>query len=229
MGRRRHQGHLHRHASRTTLSGKQDHDIRPPNDLRFGVGVDIPILPILHIIIELDRTILDGGDLPEPDYSMLTVGGRFCIGHTGWAVSGGVNANLDMLVHHGINPSPLGGIVGRHLRGLAAAPAAAGRRPAGRRSPRRRGAEARRGRSGPRRPRRRAGAALDDRRDLLRRHSSARLTNIAKAILDGIALRMKNDLNSTAVVTGYTDNSGAEKANLAISARSAPTPPRSTS
>ena len=37
---------------------------------------------------------------------------------------------------------------------------------------------------------------------------SARLTNIAKAVLDGVALRMKNDLNATAVVTGYTDNTG---------------------
>ncbi len=28
-----------------------------------------------------------------------------------------------------------------------------------------------------------------------------------------MALRMKNDLNATAVVTGYTDNTGTEKAN----------------
>jgi OOP family OmpA-OmpF porin len=50
---------------------------------------------------------------------------------------------------------------------------------------------------------------------------SARLTNIAKAILDGIALRMKNDLNATAVVTGYSDPGGSEQANLAISAKRA--------
>ena len=41
-------------------------------------------------------------------------------------------------------------------------------------------------------------------------------------MLDGIALRMKNDLNSTAVITGYTDNSGKkEDANVAISAKRA--------
>jgi OOP family OmpA-OmpF porin len=51
--------------------------------------------------------------------------------------------------------------------------------------------------------------------------ASARLTNIAKAILDGIALRMKNDLNATAVVTGYSDNGGAEPSNLAISGKRA--------
>jgi outer membrane protein OmpA-like peptidoglycan-associated protein len=35
---------------------------------------------------------------------------------------------------------------------------------------------------------------------------SARLTNIAKAILDDVALRMKQEPTSTAVVIGYTDN-----------------------
>lgn len=35
---------------------------------------------------------------------------------------------------------------------------------------------------------------------------SARLTNIAKAILDDVALRMKNEPTSTALVIGYTDN-----------------------
>jgi OOP family OmpA-OmpF porin len=40
-------------------------------------------------------------------------------------------------------------------------------------------------------------------------------------MLDGIALRMKNDLNSTAVVTGYSDNSGSEESNLAISGKRA--------
>jgi len=45
---------------------------------------------------------------------------------------------------------------------------------------------------------------------------SARLTNIAKAVLDGVALRMKNDLNATAVVVGYTDNAGAEQANVEL-------------
>jgi hypothetical protein len=94
------------------MAGKHDQDIRPPNDLRFGVGVDLPILPILHVIVEADRHVMDGGDRPEPDYSMLTLGGRFWIGQTGWAVSGGVNANMDMLIRHGNNPAPWGGILG---------------------------------------------------------------------------------------------------------------------
>jgi len=32
---------------------------------------------------------------------------------------------------------------------------------------------------------------------------------------------MKNDLNATAVITGYSDNAGSDEANLAISARRA--------
>ncbi|MFN2443643.1 MAG: OmpA family protein, partial [Thermoanaerobaculia bacterium] len=35
---------------------------------------------------------------------------------------------------------------------------------------------------------------------------SARLTNIAKAILDDVALRMQQEPRATAVVIGYTDN-----------------------
>ena len=35
-------------------------------------------------------------------------------------------------------------------------------------------------------------------------------------MLDGVALRMKNDLNATAVVVGYTDNAGAEQANVEL-------------
>jgi outer membrane protein OmpA-like peptidoglycan-associated protein len=53
--------------------------------------------------------------------------------------------------------------------------------------------------------------------DTIQFDRGARLTNIAKAILDGVALRMKNDLNSTAVITGYSDNAGGEDANLRMS------------
>jgi outer membrane protein OmpA-like peptidoglycan-associated protein len=197
-----------------TLVGKHDQDIRPPNDLRFGVGLDIPVAPIAHVIVELDRHVLDGGDRPEPDYSMLALGGRIWIGQTGWAVSAAVNSNLDMLVRHGINPQPFGGVLGvtyaawppappppvvvpqpepivEQPRPVEAAPAPA-----------------------PAPPPRPAPRSTSD--EIFFDGKSARLTNIAKAVLDGVALRMKNDLNATAVVTGYTDNTGTEKANLEL-------------
>jgi OOP family OmpA-OmpF porin len=197
-----------------TLVGKHDLDIRPPNDLRFGIGVEIPVAPIASVIAEIDRHVLDGGDRPEPDYSMLVMGGRFWIGHTGWAVNGGVNVNMDMLVRHGNNPAPWGGVVGvtyaawppappppvvvpqpepivEQPRPMEVAPAPA-----------------------PAPPPRPAPRSTSD--EIFFDGRSARLTNIAKAVLDGVALRMKNDLNATAVVTGYTDNTGNEQANLEL-------------
>ncbi|HEX3128935.1 MAG TPA: OmpA family protein, partial [Thermoanaerobaculia bacterium] len=46
---------------------------------------------------------------------------------------------------------------------------------------------------------------------------SARLSNIAKAKLDEVALRMKQDPDSRALVIGYTDASGSQDANQRMS------------
>jgi outer membrane protein OmpA-like peptidoglycan-associated protein len=196
------------------MAGKHDEDIRPPNDLRFGVGVEVPVMPIFHVIVEADRHIMDGGDRPEPDYSMLTLGGRFWIAQTGWAVSGGVNMNMDMLVRHGNNPTPFGGVLGvtyaawppappppvvvPQAEPIVEQPAPVVAAPA----------------PAPPPPPRPAPKSTTD--EIFFDGKSARLTNIAKAVLDGVALRMKNDLNATAVVTGYTDNTGTDKANLEL-------------
>jgi hypothetical protein len=94
------------------LSSRHDQDIRVANRLRFGGGVDIPLTPHLHIIGELDRTIMDGGDFPEDSYSMLLAGARFWFGSSGWAVSAAVNTNVDLLVRHAFSPSPVGGSSG---------------------------------------------------------------------------------------------------------------------
>lgn len=51
--------------------------------------------------------------------------------------------------------------------------------------------------------------------------SSARLTNIAKAKLDEVALRMKQDPGATARIVGYTDATGQASANQALSVRRA--------
>src|SRR4029077_6782094 len=50
---------------------------------------------------------------------------------------------------------------------------------------------------------------------------SARLTNIAKAILDDVALRMKQEPTSTAIVIGYTDNREATGPNADLDRRRA--------
>src|SRR5215471_1978303 len=81
----------------TACQGAIDNDIRVPNILRFGVGAEIPVLPIMHVLVEGWYNVYDGGDFPEPDYGALNVGGRFWIGRTGWAVSAALSTNLSML------------------------------------------------------------------------------------------------------------------------------------
>ncbi len=51
--------------------------------------------------------------------------------------------------------------------------------------------------------------------------NSARLSNIAKAKLDEVALRMKQDPAATALILGYTDGQGSDAANLRLSQRRA--------
>src|SRR6202171_6407553 len=203
------------------LSSRHDQDIRVPNQFRVGLGLDVPVIPFLHVIGELDRVTYDGGDLPEEPYSLLTTGIRFYIGRTGWAVHGALNANLDMLVKKRFSPSPIGGLIGVTYAAWPPLPPPPVVIPP---------------------PAPAAPIVVEEKTETVTQTTttapppptpkttrdeiqfdaaSARLTNIAKAILDGIALRMKNDLNATAVVTGYSDSGGTEPANLAISAKRA--------
>lgn len=198
------------------LSSRHDTDIRAANRLRFGAGVDIPMAPYLHIIAELDRTIMDGGDFPEDSYSMVVAGVRYYIGRSGFAVSAGLNTNLDMLVKHGFSPTPVGGIVGFTYAAWPPPPPPPVVVPAPAPTTI---VEQRVETVQPPAPPVRVPKSTRD--EIFFDSGSARLTNIAKAILDGIALRMKNDLNSTAAITGYSDPGGSEQANMAISAKRA--------
>jgi outer membrane protein OmpA-like peptidoglycan-associated protein len=204
-----------------TLMGRHDADVRVANRLRFGLGVDLPVMPMLHVITELDRTNYDGGDFPEENHSMLVTGARFYVGRTGWAVSGALNANVDLLVKHGFSPSPLGGILGVTYAAWPPLPPAAVVVPAPAPVPAAVVEEKVETTTPPAPQAPPPPAPKQTRDEIVFDAGSARLTNIAKAILDGIALRMKNDLNSTATVTGYSDNSGTEEANMAISAKRA--------
>ena len=200
------------------LSGKHDTDIRVANRLRFGVGADLPVTPFVHVIGELDRTVMDGGDFPEESYSMLLAGVRIFFGRSGIALSLAANVNVDMLARHGFSPAPMGGLFGltyaawpppppppiivppppppvvEEKRETVIVPVPAPPPPP---------------------------APKTTRDEIFFDAGSARLTNIAKAILDGVALRMKNDLNATAVITGYSDNTGSEPSNVAISSKRA--------
>jgi outer membrane protein OmpA-like peptidoglycan-associated protein len=199
------------------LSSRHDEDIRVANRLRFGAGVDVPIVPYLHLIGELDRTIMDGGDYPEENYSMLTTGVRYFIGRSGFAVSAALNANVDMLIRHGFGPSPIGGLVGLTYAAWPPPPPPPVVVPA----PPPEAPVVEQRTEVVITPAPPAPTPKSTRDEIFFDAGSARLTNIAKAVLDGIALRMKNDLNATAVITGYSDPGGSEQSNLAISAKRA--------
>jgi outer membrane protein OmpA-like peptidoglycan-associated protein len=188
-----------------TLVGIQDNDIRPANLLRFGFGAEVPVVPLIHVIGEVVYNVTDGGDRPEPDYAVLNSGVRVWIGHTGWAVSTALSTNLSMLFDHGINPNPFGGIIGVTYAAWPPAPpppivVPAAAEPVVEVAP----APAPTATVAAPPPPRPAPRNTTD--EIYFDAKSARLTNIAKAVLDGVALRMKNDLNATAVVTGFTDN-----------------------
>jgi outer membrane protein OmpA-like peptidoglycan-associated protein len=207
-----------------TLSGKHDNDIRVSNLLRFGAGVDVPVLPFFHAMAEIDRTIFDGGDLPPDNYSMLLLGGRFFFGRSGWAATAAVNANVDQLFRHGFSPTPVAGLVGITYAAWPPLPPPPVVVPAPATAPAPQIEETKEEAvavPAPRAPAPPPPAPRMTRDEIYFDAGSARLTNIAKAVLDGIALRMKSDLNSTAVVTGYSDNAGSEESNLAISSKRA--------
>jgi len=214
------------------LSGRRstDPDIRVPNRLRFAVGTDVPFGPV-HWISELDRSVYDNAsvsegspDLKTPDWSYFATGVRVFFGHSGWGLTAALNANVDQLVRHGFSPTPVGGILGVHYAPFPAPPpppkplpppaAATQEETTAEAAPEPPPAavEAPAPPAAPPAPQTRTTTdtiGFDK--------GGARLTNIAKAILDGVALRMKNDLNSTAVITGYSDNAGSDAANVKIS------------
>jgi OOP family OmpA-OmpF porin len=205
-----------------TLSGEQDNDVRVPNILRFGIGGEFPVTPHVHIIGETYYNVLDGGDFPEPDYAMLIGGARVWFAESGWALSAAFSSNLTMLFSHGVNPNPFGGILGITYAAWPPAPPPPVVVPAPEAvvepAPVEPSAPAPVA-PAPQPPPRPAPRSTSD--EIFFDGKSARLTNIAKAVLDGVALRMKNDLNATAVVTGYTDNTGSEQANLELGAKRA--------
>jgi outer membrane protein OmpA-like peptidoglycan-associated protein len=222
------------------LAGRRstDPDIRVPNRLRFAFGADVPFGP-LHWITELDRNIYDNASVSEgspdvkpPDYSYFASGVRIFFGHTGIAVTAALNANVDQLARHGFSPTPVGGILGVTFTPFPASPAAKPLPPpsAAATTVTETEAPAEAAEETAAAPQVEASAppaappapqskTTTDTIGFDR--GGSRLTNIAKAILDGVALRMKNDLNSTAVITGYSDNGGSEEANLKISAQRA--------
>ncbi len=211
-----------------TMSGGQDDPqnlddtIRVANLLKFGVGATIPVgTPLLQVIIETLYNVYDGGDFPQNDYAQLNGGVRLWFGQSGWAFSGALGTNLTMLFTEGTSQNPFGGVLGVTYAAWPPAPPPPVVVPAPEPvvEPAPVASAPVVSTPAPPPPPRPAPRSTSD--EIFFDGTSARLTNIAKAVLDGVALRMKNDLNSTAVVTGYTDNTGTEQSNLELGSKRA--------
>lgn len=191
--------------------------VKLPNEARFEIGWNHPLhfWRTTNWITEASTTTYTGGDVKPPAPILFVTGLRHWIGDSGWSINGGFRWNagkyskdhvecrvtelddcgLSALV--GITFSPL------HLAAVAPPPPPPAPMP-----------------EAPPPPPAPTPVAPPEpppvtpphvptelRTDEIHFESgSARLTNIAKAILDDVALRMKQEPTSTAIVIGYNDS-----------------------
>lgn len=177
-----------------------------PNEIRLDGGLNIPIGLFggrTNWINEVTAIFYTGGDR-EPDTPVyLLTGLRHWFGTSGWALNAGLRSNLTMWGSDN-NSCPIGGLVGltfAPMRIAALAPAAPAPIPLPPAAP------APAPIPPPEPPVVTPRQPQEIRTDEIHfEPGSARLTNIAKAILDEVALRMRQEPAATALVIGYTDN-----------------------
>lgn len=192
-----------------------------PTETLAGLGYVGHVSDRLNWITELIGTYSSGGEIKTRTSADLTTGGRLWLGEAAnWALSFGVRIDLNQ-VHNIDKVCPLGGVLGisyfprlvKHAPPPpppAPAPAPAPPPPAPAPAP-----------TAPPPPPP-APAPKPEQREVIHFDSgSARLSNIAKAKLDEVALKMKQDPQLRATVIGYTDNKGGEAGNLKISQKRA--------
>ena len=200
-----------------------------PNEWTNAIGVGVPVIPgFFKVIGEVNRVHFDGGDTQPADFSEALLGVRFWFGN--FSTSAAVRANIDNWSKYGTSPSPIGGLV--QVAWAPPAPETVRPKavsvkeepppppptepvppppPAPAVAPAPAPAEAPVVTApGPR-------AATTTTDEVLFDNGKSRLTNIAKAILDGVALRLKNNLAATCTVSAWTDPK--EKGNRAALAK----------
>ncbi len=200
------------------LAGDQGDAFDVPNTFTWGFGVGVPIIPnVLKGIAEVNRVHYDGGDSKPDDFTDVTAGARFAVGKSGVTVSGGVRVAVDRWVKYKNSPSNIGGLIQ-----LAYSPTPdvvlAPRVPGGVTTPEPAPTAAtttsetttttptptpQTTTTVEPAPVPRPETSTTD--EVLFDSAKSRLTNIAKAILDGVALRLKNNLSATCTVAAYTD------------------------
>lgn len=167
--------------------------------LRVDGGLNIPVGRTISWITELNAIFYSGGARDPDNPIFLVTGLRHWFGNSGWALNGALRWTVTEA-----SSCPFGGLVGltyapfRLAAALPPPPAPIITPP-----PPPPPAPVRPPEPPPVTPPRLPQLLRED--EIHFEPGSARLTNIAKAILDDVALRMKQEPSSTALVIGYTD------------------------
>lgn len=186
-----------------------------PNELHLDGGLNIPLsrFGTTNWVNELNAVWYTGGDHSPSAPIFLVSGLRHWFGTSGWSLSAGARWNVKKFADNNdecrfteLDDCGLSGLVGLTFAPIAfAAPAPPPPAPAPMPEPPPPPTPApvpppETPVAPPRQPQ-------DIRTDEIHfEPGSARLTNIAKAILDEVALRMKQEPSATALVIGYTDD-----------------------
>ncbi|HXI12761.1 MAG TPA: OmpA family protein [Thermoanaerobaculia bacterium] len=213
---------------------------RRPNGTIFGTNTSRDVADELHIdlgwqtalsrfthtnwINEVNGTFYTGGDAKPQNPIFLVTGIRHWFGDSGWALNAGVRWNVNKFREDRehcelteLDDCALGGLVGLTYAPFAIAQLAPPPPPVIPPPPPILEVQP------PPPPPIVAPREIQTLRtdEIHFEPASARLTNIAKAILDDVALRMKQEPASTAVVVGYTDSREATGANADLDRRRA--------
>jgi outer membrane protein OmpA-like peptidoglycan-associated protein len=190
-------------------------DASIPNEVRLDAGLNIPLARFgsTNWINELNTVLYTGGDRVPDSPIFLVSGLRHWFGTSGWSLSAGARWNVAKFLDNNdecrfteLDDCGLSGLVGLTFAPLAfAAPAPPPPAPAPVPVPPPAPTPA--PVPPPEPPVAAPRAPQEIRTDEIHfEPGSARLTNIAKAILDEVALRMKQEPTATALVIGYTDD-----------------------
>ncbi len=184
-----------------------------PNQWTWRAGANLPFVPrVLNGIFEINRNFFYGGESNPKAYSEALLGGRVSLGRdTGLTATGALRINIDEW-KYGSDPLPLGGVL---QVAWTPQPAAAARpvvtpapheipatEPVPPPPPAPAPAPATVAPAEPPAPR----PVTTTTDEVLFDAGKSRLTNIAKAILDGVALRLKNNLSASCTISGWADS-----------------------
>ena len=197
----------------SNLPGGFEDSVSIPNEFRIDGGLNIPLgfWQTTHWISEVNARVYTGGERAPDAPIFLVTGLRHWFGNSGWALNGGVRWNVAKFMDNNdecrvteLDDCALSGLVGltyapMRLAAMAPPPPPPVYVPPPPPPPAPVVPE-----PTPVTPPRMPSTLRED--EIQFEPGSARLTNIAKAILYDVALRMKQEPTATALVIGYTDD-----------------------